>query len=89
MEYFEEAFGAWAASQLTQEERARETRHGRIANYIDKERYAGLRSDLCQWQLETDSFGLPAVTRACPGATCAAGAAVRSLFAPSGPGWRV
>ena len=45
-EYFFEAFGAWAASRLTQEERARETRYGRIVNYIDKERYAGLRPDL-------------------------------------------
>ncbi len=36
----------WVIELIPDEERARETRYGRIVNYIDKERYVGLRSDL-------------------------------------------
>ena len=36
----------WVIELIPDEERARETRYGRIVNYVDKERYVGLRSDL-------------------------------------------
>lgn len=36
----------WIIELVPNEERARETRYGRIVNYIDKERYVALRSDL-------------------------------------------
>ena len=36
----------WVIELIPNEERARETRYGRIVNYIDKERYVGLRSDM-------------------------------------------
>ncbi len=36
----------WAIELVPNEERARETRYGRIVNYIDKERHVALRTDL-------------------------------------------
>ena len=36
----------WVIELIPDEERVRETRYGRIVNYIDKERYVGLRTDL-------------------------------------------
>ncbi len=36
----------WVIELIPNEERARETRYGRIVNYIDKERFVALRSDL-------------------------------------------
>ncbi|MYC60718.1 MAG: outer membrane lipoprotein-sorting protein [Gammaproteobacteria bacterium] len=36
----------WVIELVPNEERARETRYGRIVNYIDKERYVALRTDL-------------------------------------------
>lgn len=36
----------WVIELIPNEERARETRYGRIVNYIDKERFVALRTDL-------------------------------------------